>query len=122
MKLITNILDNQIVLEEKKVGSDLNILIYGGSIPHIGAVAVATYGCLAHQIEHFTTTVSLITLPGHKEDLLARSAAEIISKKLKKNVVVCCGIHIQNISKEEIKNISIVVENLIKEYLEADRE
>ncbi|MEE0932946.1 MAG: hypothetical protein U0L64_08020 [Clostridium sp.] len=62
------------------IGNDWNITIYGGDIPHIGAVAVGIPIDLPHNINKLTSSSSLITVPGHKEDEIVNKSAKIISK------------------------------------------
>lgn len=62
------------------IGNDWNITIYGGDIPHIGAVAVGIPVTLPHDINKLTSSSSLITIPGHKEDEIVNKSAKIISK------------------------------------------
>ena len=42
-----------------KIGNDFNISIYGGDIPHIGAVALGVPVTLPHNINKITSTASL---------------------------------------------------------------
>lgn len=104
MRIRASLNDYDIVLQSTEVGNDLNIVIFGGKVPHIGVVAIGTVGPSAHDLEHKTTTVSLITLPGHKEDVLAREMVKYIAKELDKTVVLSCGIHIPNITTELMKS------------------
>jgi len=80
---------------------------------HIGAVAIGEYD---HNEKRVSTSV--ITRLGHKDDVVAQKAAYSISKYTKGPVCVIAGIHLDNITKEEIdktvENASIVVEEFIK--------
>jgi hypothetical protein len=81
------------------MGSDLVVRICNQNA-HIGAVAIGDY-----DYEHARASVSLITRLGHKDDALAREAAYLLSKSIKKPVCVIAGIHLDNITKEEIDQI-----------------
>ena len=82
-------------LESKEIGEDLLVILTGGEKPHAGAVAFAgPYDASAYS--------SVISKPGHKESDLAKLQAERICKRLKKNVVLVAGIHIDNATKNDI--------------------
>lgn len=95
------------------IGNDWNITIYGGDIPHIGAVAVGIPIDLPHNINKLTSSSSLITVPGHKEDEIVNKSAKLLAKQLNTTVVVSCGIHIKNITFDEINILNNIIYNLI---------
>jgi len=78
------------------MGSDLVVRIYNRNA-HIGAVAVGDY-----DYEHERASVSVITRLGHKDDALAGEAAYLLSKSLRRPVCVIAGVHLDNITSEEI--------------------
>jgi len=59
-----------------------------------------------------------LTVPGHKEDELIRLIALDLAKKTKKTVAVTCGIHIDEISMEDIVLVSETTWDLVKDYLD----
>jgi len=81
------------------MGSDLVVRIYNQNA-HIGAVAVGDYG-----YEHQRASVSVITRLGHKEDALAGEVAYLLSKSIRRPVCVIAGVHLDNITREEIDKI-----------------
>jgi hypothetical protein len=89
----------------KKIGQDFLVAIYGGEKPHIGAVAVAQPRPSLKDPEVMSATASVICLPGHKEDELAKAASEILAAALNTQVVVTAGIHWENISEEGVQKI-----------------
>lgn len=102
----------KISLRWENVGDDLVVTIYNDAA-HIGAVAVAEY--------HEPTgraSVSVISRPGHKDDIPANQAAHDICKATKRPVCVISGIHVDNISAGEIKqfveNARLVVAGFIE--------
>lgn len=106
---------HNIYCEVTQLGQDLNINIYGGDIPHIGAVALGFMVPLPHELNKLTSSVSLLTVPGHKEDEIVQKAAKMLTKELNKTVVVCCGIHIKGITFDEINELNEIIFNLIDE-------
>lgn len=77
-------------------GKDVVVVVGGGTHPHVGAVAVAiSHPSLKDPLVH-TTTPSVIIVPGHKEDQIARDAARQLSRSLGTTVVLSVGIHVDN--------------------------
>lgn len=101
-----------------KMGSDLNITIEGGDIPHIGAVALGIPVELPHQINKMSSSVSLLTVPGHKEDEVVLKCAKRLAKELGVTVVVTCGIHIKNITFEDINDLMLLIDQLMSRTIE----
>jgi hypothetical protein len=89
----------QVILEADHLGNDLAVCIIN-SAAHIGAVAVGEY-----DFEHARASVSVVTRLGHKDDALAQKAAYLISKTTHKPVCVIAGVHLENITQEEITTI-----------------
>ena len=100
------------------IGQDLLIAVWGGEKPHIGAVAMAQPRPSLKDPEVTSSTASVFSYVGHKEDELAKAAAEILAATLKTNVVVTAGIHWDNLPPEGIqrviKNSEILVEMILK--------
>jgi len=93
------------------MGSDLVVRIYNGSA-HIGAVAVGDY-----DYEHERASVSVITRLGHKDDALVREAAYLLSKSIRRPVCVIAGVHLDNITGEEIDKILASTRTAITEII-----
>lgn len=87
------------------IGQDLLVAIWGGEKPHIGAVAAAQPRPSLKDPEITSATASVICLPGHKEDELAKAVSEILAAALNTPVVVTAGIHWDNISEEGIQKV-----------------
>jgi hypothetical protein len=101
-----------ITLHAVRMGNDLLVGIYGGGRPHIGAVAVGVPGPGADSGQTRTAETSVIALPGHREDHVARDAAQRIALKTGAVVSVSCGIHLDSITAEEIACVCSLVEEL----------
>lgn len=97
------------------LGSDPVVFIYNENA-HLGAVAVGEYDDKEER-----ASVSVITRLGHKDDAIAQRAAHLISKATKKPVCVIAGIHLDNITKEEIDKILKNAEIAIKEFINLER-
>ena len=98
------------------MGSDFVVFIYNENA-HVGAVAIGEYD---HKEER--ASVSVITRLGHKDDAIAQKAAHLISKSTKKPVCVIAGIHLDNITKEEIDKILENAETAVEEFINLERE
>ena len=96
------------------MGSDLCVVIAGGDAPHLGAVAVAQARASLQDGSKRSATTSVIALLGHKDDEIARRAAHALAARLNKNVAVCCGIHLDRITRGELDSIA----NAVKKYCE----
>jgi hypothetical protein len=92
----------------EKIGEDLLIAIWGGDRYHIGAVAVAQPRPSLRDKREISATASVFCYVGHKDDLVAKEAAERISSALNANVVVAAGIHWDDIDEA---GITCVMEN-----------
>ena len=91
------------------MGSDLVVRIYNQNA-HIGAVAIGDY-----DYEHERASVSIITRLGHKDDALAGEAAYLLSKSIRRPVCVIVGVHLDNITREEIDKILANTKTAISE-------
>ena len=82
-----------------RIGEDLIVCLFNDA-GHIGAAAVADY-CEKEN----RASVSVITRPGHMEDALASDSARRLCKAVRRPVCVIAGIHLDDITKDEIAEI-----------------
>ena len=106
----------------RRIGPDILVAIWGGERPHIGAVAMAQPRPSLKDPEVTSATASVFAYVGHKEDDLAKTAAEILAATLKTNVVVAAGIHWDNLPadgiRKIIKNSEVIVEMILEKISE----
>lgn len=100
-----------------KMGKDWNISIYGGDLPHIGAIALGIPRPSLEDKNKISSSVSVLTITGHKEDVIVQKVAKVLSTALNSTVVVSCGIHIDNITFDDIQNLNLVIDNLLDELI-----
>lgn len=74
------------------MGEDLCLIITGGDTPHLGAVTTLS-----------DAGMDTLSFGKHKERFITESVSEILKEKFRGNLVICCGIHLNNITMEEIK-------------------
>jgi len=103
------------------MGNDLCVVLTGGAKPHLGAVGVAQVRPNTHDPKKLTTSTSVITLFGHKEDVVATKVAHALAVKLNKNVV-SCGIHVDNITPDEMKFVWEAIEKFCNTYSDTETE
>jgi len=102
----------KISLSARKMGNDFVVHIFNENA-HIGAVAVGEY----HHQERRTST-SVITRLGHKDDLIAQKAAYLISKHTRRASCVVAGVHLSDVTQEEIQRVIENTDSLVKDFLE----
>jgi hypothetical protein len=98
-------LPNKVEAEVRLIGSDLLVILYGGSRPHIGSIAVALPRPSLKDKKQMSSTSSVYNFLGHKDSVVAQKLSEKLSAALNKNVVVVAGIHIDRITQKGIKKI-----------------
>ncbi len=96
----------------QEIGADVLVSIWGGTLPHIGAVAMAMPRPSLKDSRKWSATSSNFTFLGHKEDRLVKRISEKLSAALRKNVVVAAGIHWDSLSSAGIKTIENLTERL----------
>ena len=85
-------------LESYDIGKDILIVITGGEEEHIGSAT------LIEAKGHLQTMIK----KGHQDHVVSEKMANIIYDTIEKDLLVVCGIHIDEASKEEI---DILVDN-----------
>jgi len=119
--LNTNEGEYDLAASVRQIGQDILVAIWGGDKPHIGAVAMAQPRPSLRDPDVTSSTASVFAYVGHKEDELAKAAAEILAATLKTNVVVAAGIHWDNLPPEGIQrvieNSNILVEMILEKIV-----
>ena len=98
-------------LSAQSLGGDLIVFIYNENA-HVGAVAVGEY---AHQ--EGRTSTSVITRLGHKDDAIAQKAAYLISKHTERPCCVIAGVHLDDITEDEIQKLLRNADSLVEDFL-----
>lgn len=89
---------NVISCELNRVGADDLIVVSGGTLPHIGAVVIASY-------EKGEVKIISYGFPHHKEEELFIELAKVWCNTFQKKTVILGGIHIDNATKEQINDL-----------------
>ncbi|MHB1134233.1 MAG: prenylated flavin chaperone LpdD [Chloroflexota bacterium] len=104
-----------------RLGADLSVSLWGGTAPHVGAVALAQARPSLADPARASATSSVLTLLGHKDDAVARAAAERLAAALGVTVVVAAGLHVDDATPADLQdlidNAKACVENLLGQLL-----
>ena len=84
------------------VGEDLVIVIGGGEQPHVGC-AVLARPVRRRSGGGWSPSTSVLTIPPHKEEAIARPIAEELVSKLGRVVVATAGVHDDCLDHEGIE-------------------
>jgi gallate decarboxylase subunit D len=98
----------------QEIGEDLLVSIWGGTRPHIGALAMAVPRPSLEDPRRFGATSSNFTFTGHKEDLLVKEVSETIASSLRKNVVVTAGMHWEALKPRELAVVGRLARQLAR--------
>ncbi len=109
----------------RQIGEDFVVSIWGGDVPHVGAVALAQPRPSLKDPETVSATASVFCVVGHKEDGMVKTVSEILAAALNARVVVTAGIHWDNLSAEGIshvlKNGDVLVKQILKKIKQLRR-
>jgi hypothetical protein len=98
-------------LTARQVGEDWLVEIAGGDA-HVGAAALATFDAV-----HSRASASVLSAPGHREELVALDAARTITRHTRATVVVVAGLHYPNIAVNEIDTARRLCRELVERFL-----
>lgn len=101
----------ELILDAKKIGDDCLLTLTGGE-EHAGAVAVGLFDEKTQR-----SSSSVICLPGHRDEQIALQGARQVSKTTRNTSVFIVGIHIEDITPEEIKDIVSVSGEMVKSFI-----
>lgn len=110
-----------VTIKSERIGEDYLVTVTGGHSPHIGSVSTALISERLGQ-PGCTTTVSTYVYPGHKDDRIGNRFAEAISKVVQQKVVVVCGVHFDDLVKNEIDTVINCFEAFLNEFIQLMKE
>jgi hypothetical protein len=84
------------------VGEDLVVAVGGGQRPHVGCVVLAQPQPPKINGGKWSSSCSVLTIPPHKEEPIARGIATRLADALGRVTVVTAGIHDDNIDADGI--------------------
>lgn len=93
------------------IGDDLLVTIYGGDKPHIGcSILTIPYISKDNTIK---CTSSILNITSHKDHILGQVVSDYLSKKYNKIINCTCGIHIDNITTNQIEELSSTIKKFL---------
>lgn len=104
----------EVKLRASKEGNDLVVIITAGRA-HVGAVALAV-PC-EKTPEGVTASSSVLTVPGHRDNIPAEQAALKLCKAFKRPVSVTAGLHIDHATEEEIQELMYNSQEVVEKLL-----
>jgi len=104
------------------IGSDVLVILWGGTNPHIGAIGVAQPRPSLKDSEIVSATSSVFTFLGHKEDVVAKEMSEELARNLNRKVVVVAGMHWENLHDEGIDEVIRICKRLKAKIQEGMKE
>lgn len=99
-------------------GRDVAVTAAGGTGPHIGAAVLAVPRPSMADPSRMSSSSSVICVTGHKDDEIAKHAAQILASSLGCIVTVIAGIHIDNAAPEDIKMLEHNFKNMLEQLKE----
>lgn len=85
-----------------EVGNDVVVAVGGGDRPHVGCVVLATPNG-GRGPTGFSPTSTVLTIPPHKEEPIARPVAEAVCRHLGRVAIVTAGVHEDGIDRKGIE-------------------
>ena len=112
----------RIEAEVLQVGEDLVLSVWGGTKPHIGALALAIPRPSLKDPSLISSTVSVLARLGHKEDEIVKRVSEKVSARLNKVVAVSAGMHWDHLPDEDIRLVQVACDELVDKVIGELRE
>ena len=97
------------------MGEDVVVAVGGGERPHVGVVVVALPVPSKKAPGKWSASCSVVTIPPHKEEPIARSIATHLAETLGRVTVVTAGVHDDNIDADGIRTYLRLGVELAKE-------
>ena len=97
------------------MGDDLAVILSGGDRPHLGAAALGVPRPSHRDPARQSASVSVLTLPGHRDDEFARRVAYRLAGVLGVPVLAACGIHVDALAADELAALEALVDSMLRE-------
>ena len=107
----------QVTIEH--IGNDLCVIVTGGTDPHIGSVSMSVPRTSLDHTGKISSTTSTYNFIGHKDDMISNLFSSSLAAAFDENVVVMCGIHIDNINTNSINLIQSLSQELLADSIQA---
>ncbi|MCX7011108.1 MAG: hypothetical protein NTW86_00835 [Candidatus Sumerlaeota bacterium] len=108
----------EIHAELSEIGEDLLVIVWGGTRPHIGAIAFAEPRPSLRDPGVTSATSSVITFAGHKEDETAKAMADALARRFRKKAVVTAGLHWDDLTESDIQTVMTLCSLLLDKMIQ----
>jgi hypothetical protein len=81
----------------REVGQDVVVVVGGGERPHVGSVVLAQPHRPSSRSDGWSASCSVLTIPPHKEEPIARAVAARLASECGRVAVVTAGVHDDNL-------------------------
>ncbi len=99
------------------VGEDMVVAVGGGERPHVGCVVLAQPHPARGGDTKWSASCSVLTIPPHKEEPIARGIAEKLAATLGRVAVVTAGVHDDDIDADGIATYLRLGEDLAEKLV-----
>jgi hypothetical protein len=86
----------------QEMGADLVVAVGGGERPHVGSVVLAQPVPSKREGKAWSASCSVLTIPPHKEEPIARGIAARLAAALGRVAVVTAGVHDDNLDADGV--------------------
>ncbi len=97
-----------------RLGEDLVVAVGGGERPHVGCAVLAVSRPSTANPSQRSVSTSVLTLPPHKEEGIARPIAEHLARVLGGVVVVAAGVHDDDLGPAGIADYLTLAQELAR--------
>lgn len=87
----------------RRVGEDVVVVVGGGEKPHVGCVVLAIPQPSKSGNREWSASCSVLTIPPHKEEPIARGIAVRVAEELGRVAVVSAGVHDDDLDRAGIE-------------------
>ena len=100
------------------MGRDILVVLAGGVL-HIGAIGIGEPRSSLKYEGRISSTGSVFTFLGHKEDAIVKPMAEELASRLNRKAVVVAGIHWDKLTMEELEKIMSICRRITEKIISA---
>ncbi len=83
----------------------LSVNLVGGDMPHIGSVAISIPHPSTADPGRVSSTTSIFTIPGRREDAIAQPLATRLARAFNKVAVVVAGVHVNGATSRDFSAV-----------------
>lgn len=111
-----NLSFTEITVQITRLGTDYSIMVWGGDKPHIGCTVLVVPRLSLTGDGSRSSTASVINVTGHKDEEICRYLAEQTTRSTGSVTVCTGGIHMEDATKEQIREVMSYLEDLCRHW------